>query len=202
MWLYFLSQNFEMTLGTAFLFLFLFLLLLQSCSWSAWLLFFFFPPHLFFWKWFKRHLEELMRQFAIYLGVFFFLLGAIQSHFGGNGMVSLTLRSHGWGPWWELLWAYWQLGDVSICAMIKCNVNALAQNVLVLLCSSDSAVILMGPKQCLGAGTALKQPDTAGMIKTGPKTKKNKKGRSKLGLLLQWGCWKWGTRLLWGQCGW
>lgn len=42
--------------------------------------FFFFSLHLFFWKWFKRHLEELMRQFAIYLGVFFFLLGAIQSH--------------------------------------------------------------------------------------------------------------------------
>lgn len=71
MWLYFLSQNFETTLGAAFLFLFL--LLLQSCSWSAWLLFF--PLHLFFWKQFKRHLEKLMKQFAIYLGGFFFFWG-------------------------------------------------------------------------------------------------------------------------------
>lgn len=114
MWLYFLSQNFETTLGAAFLFLFL--LLLQSCSWSAWLLFF--PLHLFFWKQFKRHLEELMRQFAIYLGGFF-SFGGDPKPFEGNRMVSLTLRSYGWGPWWELLWVYWQLGDISICEMIK-----------------------------------------------------------------------------------
>lgn len=108
MWLCFISHHFESSLVFFFSF---------SCVLGVLDTFFFIY---FFWNWFKRHLEKLMRQFVIFfIFILFFSFGGDPKPFEGNRTVSLTLKSCGLGPRWELLLVYWQLGDISICEITK-----------------------------------------------------------------------------------